>query len=104
MPTYEYRCTINDIEFEEFHSIVTQLEECPICKEKNLEQHKPKRLISGGSGKGNVILTGHDLIEKTKSDTAKLKQEIKTNEKLHANIVGEQRFQEIQTNMDKSKR
>jgi putative FmdB family regulatory protein len=46
MPTYSYRCTINNEEFEEIHSIKIELEICPLCKKKNLPNHKPKRLIS----------------------------------------------------------
>lgn len=46
MPSYSYFCHINKEEFEEFHSIKTELEECPICKKKKLPNHKPKRLIS----------------------------------------------------------
>ena len=54
MPTYTYFCEVHG-EFEEIHSITTQLEECPKCKEENLEPQKVKRLISGGGG---FILSG----------------------------------------------
>ncbi len=54
MPTYLYQCPIHG-EFEREHSITTELEECPICQEENLEPQKIKRLISKGTG---FILTG----------------------------------------------
>lgn len=54
MPTYTYYCEKHG-EFEEVHSITTQLEECPKCKEEGIESQKPNRLISGGGG---FILSG----------------------------------------------
>lgn len=45
MPTYQYRCTDCDYEFEEFQSMTeAAIEECPACKGKT------QRLISGGAG------------------------------------------------------
>ena len=54
MPTYTYRCPINN-EFEETHSINTILEQCPKCQEEGLEPQKLVRLISSGS---SFILSG----------------------------------------------
>jgi putative FmdB family regulatory protein len=54
MPTYLYECEVHG-EFEESHSINTELEECPKCKVEGLPAHKPKRLISAGTG---FILVG----------------------------------------------
>lgn len=55
MPTYTYRCEKHG-EFEEFHSILEQLEVCPMCqKEKSEHPHKVERLISGGT---TFILNG----------------------------------------------
>lgn len=54
MPTYTYLCETHG-EFEEIHSIKTQLEECPKCKEEGLEPKKVTRLISAGGG---FILAG----------------------------------------------
>ena len=92
MPTYEYICQINNVEFEEVHSIKIQLEECPICKEKNLEQHKPKRLISGGSGKGTVVLTGQEAVAKAKEDVRQMRARANKDEKFLANVVGESKY------------
>lgn len=95
MPTYLYECEINKIEFEEFHSIITKLEECPICKEKGLEQHIPKRLISGGSGRGIVNLSGNELVAKTKQEVKEMKQRARTDEKFRANVIGESAFHKM---------
>lgn len=54
MITYLYECPVHG-EFEHEHNISDLLEECPICKENNLEPQKVKRLISKGSG---FILNG----------------------------------------------
>lgn len=49
MPTYTYCCPAHG-EFEEFHSITEQIEDCPICqKEKCDPIQKVTRLISGGT-------------------------------------------------------
>lgn len=45
MPTYQYRCTECEYEFEEFQSMTEKaVEVCPACKGKT------QRLISGGAG------------------------------------------------------
>jgi predicted nucleic acid-binding Zn ribbon protein len=49
MPTYLYYCSINDTEFEVQHSIKEELNECIVCKELDMPQHQPKRLIAGGT-------------------------------------------------------
>jgi len=49
MPTYLYCCEKTQQEFEAIHSINEELQECPKCKENNLESHKPKRLIANTS-------------------------------------------------------
>lgn len=62
MPTYVYLCDVNNQEFEEFHKITEQLEECSICKKQKKPSHKPKRLIGVLTNKkhddrSNVMLT-----------------------------------------------
>ncbi|HWZ22490.1 MAG TPA: FmdB family zinc ribbon protein [Cytophagaceae bacterium] len=54
MPTYTYFCEIHK-EFDAFHSITMQLEECPACKEAKIKSDPPKRLIAKG---GTFILSG----------------------------------------------
>ncbi len=54
MPTYLYCCKEHG-EFEEFHSITSQLDECPKCKAEGKTSEPPTRLIASGS---TFILTG----------------------------------------------
>ena len=101
MPTYLYECT-NHGEFEEFHSMSVKLEECPKCIEEKAEPiQKLKRLISSGGSKGVVILTGHELTAKHKEDTAAMKKEIYSNANTYANVIGEAKYHDIQTKMDR---
>ncbi len=48
MPVYIYECSKFG-EFEVQHSIKEELQECPLCKEADLPNHQPKRLIAGGT-------------------------------------------------------
>jgi hypothetical protein len=104
MPTYLYYCSSEDKEFEEFHSIMTKIEICPLCKEAGRPDHAPDRLISGGSGRGIVELTGDDLVKKTKEDGAKFKKQVYSDANTYANIIGEGRYQDIQKGLDRGKR
>lgn len=98
MPSYEYYCEIFDKEFEEFHSITIKLEDCPLCREAGIEPHAPKRLISGGSGRGIVELTGHELKAHITAEGEKIKREVYRDENKLSNIVGPSKFhqQELQ--------
>lgn len=56
MPTYDYRCSACDHEFEEFQSITAKpLRKCPACGKLQL-----KRLIGTGAG---VIFKGSGFYE-----------------------------------------
>jgi putative FmdB family regulatory protein len=103
MPTYLYLCDVLNEEFEEFHSMSEILEECPKCKEKNLPNHKPKRLINCVS-KGVVELYGQDLIDKCKSDAKQIQKEAHKDEKKYSNLIGEANYQKLQQKMDQKKR
>jgi hypothetical protein len=104
MPSYSYWCDRVNEEFEEFHSIMIVLDKCLLCEKAGREQHCPKRLISGGSGRGIVELTGDELVKKTKEDAAKFKKEVYSNEYQYASVIGENRYQEIQKGLDRGKR
>jgi hypothetical protein len=106
MPTYVYSCEHHG-EFEEFHSITIKLEFCPKCKAEGKEEcddTRVKRLVSGGSGRGIVELAGQDLVDSVKVDVQKLKRDMTKDEKLFSNLLGESKYQQMQTNYDKSKR
>ena len=74
MPTYEYRCTQCDHEFEKFQSMMEDpVDVCPVCG------GKVKRLISGGAGlifKGS----GFYITDYKKKETA-VQGPIKKNDK-----------------------
>jgi predicted nucleic acid-binding Zn ribbon protein len=103
MPTYLYLCEVNKEEFEEFHDMSEVIEECPICKAKGLPSHAPKRLINCVSV-GVVELTGQELINKLKEDGRKIKEESHKNANVYANLLGENKYHELQTKLDRRDR
>lgn len=101
MPIYEHQCQNPDCkyEWEEEYSIKEEPPKiCPNCKECTV-----KRLISLG-GKGVVELTGQDLIDKCKADARQLKKDAAKSEKIYSNLLGESKYNELQTKMDQRKR
>ena len=100
MPTYCHICTDCGYEWEDEYSIKEDPPKfCPECKKETA-----KRLISGGSGKGIVQLTGFELKAKIKEDARKITRDSAKKEKLLSNLVGNDRYQEIQTREDKKRR
>jgi hypothetical protein len=61
---------------------------CPECKVEG----KVKRLISGGSGRGIVRLTGHDLSAHCKAEGRKMARQAMKDENLRANLIGEEKY------------
>jgi putative FmdB family regulatory protein len=99
MPTYEHQCNTCKHEWEDSYSIKADPPKvCPSCSAENVT-----RLISLG-GKGVVELTGQELIDKVKGDAQQLKKDAAKSEKVYANLLGEQKYQDLQTRMDKQKR
>ena len=97
MPTYEHQCTSCNHEWEAEYSIKKDPPTtCPSC-----HQETAKRLISGGSGRGAVELYGQDLVDKCKADAQKIKQEAYKDANKYASLLGEDRYQQIQTQMDR---
>lgn len=85
MPTYLYACEANDNkEFEEYHSINDVLEECPVCKEKGMPQHKPKRLIAGPGAKGIVELKGKEVLNQYNNDMKDMQRRVDINNRADA--------------------
>jgi len=102
MPSYEHVCLNEDCnyEWEDEYSIKDDPPKiCPKCKKETA-----KRLISGGSGKGKVELTGNELKEKLANDVKDIKKRLSTDEKFAANFYGEGKFQENKTHNEKVKR
>lgn len=97
MPTYEHACQECQYEWEEEYSIKKDPPTtCPQCHKETV-----KRLVSGGSGKGSVELYGQELIEKCKSDAKKIKHEASKDANKYANLLGEARYHDLQTRMDR---
>lgn len=61
------------------------------------------RLISLGA-KGIVELTGNELVTKTKEDIVKLKKEMHSSTKVYANMLGEEKYHNLQTKLDQQKK
>jgi putative FmdB family regulatory protein len=99
MPIYEHMCETCKHEWEDEYSIKADPPDtCPACGAKTV-----KRLISLG-GKGVVELTGQDLINKCKEDAKQIKKEMHQNANVYANMLGEDRYNDLQTKMDRRKR
>ena len=107
MPTYLYKCDQENCvgEFEEYHSIVIKLEECPHCLAAGRGNQPIERLIhGGGSGRGIVELTGRDYIDSVQKDAQRIKKEVYSNENSYANVLGTDKYQALQQKIDKQRR
>ena len=99
MPTYEHMCQSCGHEWEDEYSIKAEPPQfCPKCNAKAV-----KRLISLG-GKGVVELTGQELVDKLKGDAQQIKQEASRDANKYASLLGESRYHELQTRLDRRKR
>jgi hypothetical protein len=94
MPTYLYECKHTDCvgEFEEFHSIVTKLEECPHCATAGRGIQPINRLISGGSGRGIVEQTIAEIKAGMADSVAAIHRRAARDENFAANIIGESKY------------
>lgn len=91
MPTYEHQCTDCNWEWEEVYGMNDPIPSaCPNCKVEG----KVKRLISGGSGKGHVELTGQELKAHIKAEAEDWKRKASKDEKFLANLVGDGKYQQ----------
>jgi len=102
MPTYLYLCPTHG-EFEEEHSIKIKLEFCPKCREETNKDVEIKRLINCVS-KGVVELYGQELVDKCRSDAQKIKAEAAKDANKYASLLGEDRYHQLQTQLDRRKR
>lgn len=85
-------------EWDEFYSIKADPPTvCPSCKEEG----QVKRLISGGSGKGIVILTGYEQRAAIQRQGKQLARDMAVNENIRANFVGEDVYHQQQLNGSK---
>ena len=99
MPTYEHRCDTCKHEWEDSYSIKADPPKvCPECKAETVT-----RLICG-TAKGVVELYGQELIDKVKADAQKEKAAAAKDEKIYANLLGEDKYHNLQTQMDRRRR
>jgi len=103
MPTYLYLCEKHG-EFEVEHSIKTKLEVCPKCQEEGADPPLSVTRLINCVSTGVVELTGDELVQKLKLDTQTLKRDAAKSEKIYSNLLGEDRYQSLQTRIDKRKR
>jgi putative FmdB family regulatory protein len=102
MPEYDHACQNEECkhEWSDTYSIKQDPpKDCPKCG-----QATAKRLISGGSGRGIVELYGDDLVKKVKADAQQLKRDAAKDERTYANLLGETKYQDLQTRMDRQRR
>jgi len=94
MPTYEYICHHKECiaEFEEFHSIVTKLTECPHCLAAGRGSQPIDRLISGGSGRGIMDQTIAEIKSGMADSVRKINQRAAREENFAANLIGESKY------------
>jgi putative FmdB family regulatory protein len=97
MPTYEHLCKNCNKEFEDFYSIKAEPPNiCPLCNAKG----KVVRLISAVAGR---VELGHaEFRQKAKEDATSLRREMRKNENLRANIVGETAYHQMKLRDDKN--
>ena len=100
MPAYDHLCENCNQEFELEYSVkIDPPTLCPLC---NFDG-KVKRLISFATP-GKVELTGDELTAHIKDDAKRIQREASKNEKLYANLISENKYQQIQTQMDRRRR
>lgn len=102
MPTYSHKCTDTECnnEWEDYYSIVKNPPTiCPKCGKETAQ-----RLIDGGMGRGIVELGSTEILAKSKEDIRKFRKETYASEKNYANVLGEVKYQNLQTQLDKNKR
>ena len=99
MAVYAHLCNNCNKEFELEYSIkANPPDTCPLCNFKG----KVKRLISGTNGR--VELYGHELKQHLKEEGQKFKRDVHNSESLYANVLGEDKYEQVQKRIDKQKR
>jgi putative FmdB family regulatory protein len=97
MPVYEHLCKACNKEFEASYSIkVDPPNICPLCNTKG----KVIRLISPVAGR--VELGHQEFKAKVKEDRVNLRREMRKNENLRANVVGETAYHQMKLRDEKN--
>jgi len=101
MPIYDHKCTNEECNYEWEDSYSLKVDPPKICPKCNKDT--AQRLITCMS-KGKVELYGQDLISKIKGDAQQLKKDMKKSEKIYSNMLGEDKYENLQRQIDKNKR
>lgn len=90
MPVYEHFCGNCNEEFEDIYSAQSPvLTLCPLCGVDGKVKRQIPSIVHG-----RVPLTGQELKQQLKKDSVSIKNKIKKDENLKANIVGEQKYEQ----------
>lgn len=95
MPSYLHGCYECEHKWEDFYSI--NAEPPTICPECG---GKARRLISGAPS-FKVKLEGNELKQHIKDERKKIRNQVKSDEKLRANLMGEEKYNNTQNNVQK---
>lgn len=98
MPVYYHECQNTEClhAWEDQYSI--KLDPPKICPKCN--QETAKRMISM-TANPIVELSGDDLVKKVKGDANQMRRDMHKSENLYSNLLGPDRYQSMQTKMDK---
>lgn len=100
MPTYTHMCQDAKCSYiwdESYSMSKDPPTKCPKCEEETAKRVILKAPIV------SVELTGQDFVNKIKADANQLKADAANNENLYASLLGEDKYQTLQTSIDKAK-
>lgn len=98
MPDYEHECQNVECKHEWESTYSISADPPKICPKCGLET--AKRVISLG-GKGIVELSGQELVDSVKTDAKRIQREASKDTNKYANLLGEARYHQLQTQLDR---
>lgn len=95
MPEYDHECYECQYAWQDIYSVYTEPPTvCPECG------GKARRVILGAPSV-KVLLTGQELTQNIKQEREKLREQVKKDENLRANLMGEEKYNTTQNNIKK---
>lgn len=95
---YEHQCQAKECAHEWTAEYSIKEDPPKVCPKCGLET--AMRVISM-KNKGTVLLTGQDLVDSVRAGAKRLQRDATRNENTYANLLGEGRYQNLQTKMDR---
>ncbi len=86
MPFYDYKCKDCNHVWEDFHSMSTKRTNCESCNSTNINILIPSNISV------KCVLGASEYKASIKEEQRKIKEKVKTDEKLRASLVGEQKY------------